>query len=115
MAEPPAPIAHPRQLREEPLDEFIRLVVILGYLWVVFAFLPIRKGIVLSDYHLGFPEYFLAIVNLLVFGKVVLSCKVFHLGTRVSRQTPQIPSSPSPILSVSRPRKKASQRSRKAS
>ena len=88
MAEPTAPIAHPRDLREGVLDGIIRLVIIFGYPWVVFAFLPVHKSIFLPDYHLGFPEYFFAIVNLLVFAKVLLSCKVFHLRTRVSRQTP---------------------------
>ena len=108
MAEPAAPIAHPGHLREGALDGIIRFVIIFGYLWVVFAFPSVHKGIVLSEYHLNFPEYLFAIVNLLVFAKVLLSCKVFHLRTRVSRQAPH---TSHPL----RPRKKVSQRSREAS
>jgi hypothetical protein len=88
MAEPTAPIAHPRHLREEALDEFIRFVIIFGYFGVVFELLSVHKSIVLSEYHLDCPECFFAIVNVLVFAKVLLSCDVFHLGTRVSRQAP---------------------------
>lgn len=88
MAEPTAPIAHPRHLREEALDEFIRFVIILGYLWVVFAMLSVHRSIILSEYHLDLPECFFAIVNVLVFAKVLLSCEVFHLGTWISRKAP---------------------------
>jgi hypothetical protein len=89
MAEPTAPIAHPRNLREEALDEFIRFVIIFGYFGVAFALLSVHKSILLSEYHLDLPECFFAIVNFLVFAKVLLSCEVFHLGTRVSRQAPR--------------------------
>ena len=82
MAEPTAPTAHPQHLREGALDGIIRFVIIFGYLWVVFTFPSVHKGIVLSEYNLNFPEYLFAIVNLLVFAKVLLSCKVFHLLTR---------------------------------
>jgi hypothetical protein len=84
-AGPTAPIAHPR---EGALDGIIRFVIIFGYLWVVFAWPPVHKGIMLSEYHLHFLEYLFAIVNLLVFAKVLLGCKVFHLRTGVSRQVP---------------------------
>ena len=79
MAEPTAPIAYPR---EGALDGIIRFALIFGYLWVVFAFPPVHKGMMLSEYHFTFLEYLFAIVNLLVFAKVLLGCKVFHLRTR---------------------------------
>ena len=81
VADPTGSIAHPRHLREEALDEIIRFVIIIGYLWVVFALLSIHNSIIISDYHLDFPEYFYAIVNFLVFTKVLRSCKYLHLGT----------------------------------
>jgi hypothetical protein len=108
MAEPTAPIAHPRHPREGALDGIIRFVIIFGYIWVVFAFPSVHKSIVLSEYNLNFPEYLFAIVNLLVFAKVLLSCEVFHLRTWVSRQAPH---KSHPL----RLRKKVSQRSREAS
>lgn len=108
MAEPTAPIAHGRHPREGALDGIIRFVIIFGYLSVVFAFPSVHKSIVLSEYNLNFPEYLFAIVNLLVFAKVLLSCEVFHLRTRVSRQAPHKPHR-------LRPRKTVSQSSREAS
>jgi hypothetical protein len=82
MAEPTAPIAHQRHLREPALDGIIRFVIIVGYLWVAFALLSVHKNIMLPEYHLNFLEYLFAIVNLLVVAKVLLSCEVFHLRTR---------------------------------
>jgi hypothetical protein len=108
MAEPTAPIAHTQHLREGALDGIIRFVITFGYLWVVFAYLPVHKSIVFSEYHLSFPECFFAIVNLLVFAKVLLSCKVFHLRTRVSRQTPhkthplRLPSEEESVVALTR-------------
>lgn len=106
--EPTQPIAHARHLREGALDGIIRFVIIFGYLWVVFAFPSVHKSIVLSEYNLNFPEYLFAIVNLLVFAKVLLSCEVFHLRTRAPRQAPH-------KFDPLRPRKRVSQRSREAS
>ena len=82
MAEPTAPIAHPRHLREGALDGIIRFVILVGYLWVVFALLSVHKNIMLPEYHFNFLEYLFATVNLLVVAKVLLGCRVFHLRTR---------------------------------
>ncbi len=73
MTEPTTPSGDKRHLREKAVDEFTRLVIIVGYLWVVFEFLLVRKSIVLSEYHLTYPEHAFAIVNSLVFGKVLLT------------------------------------------
>ena len=108
VADLTAPIGHPRHPREGALDGIIRFVIFFGYLWVVFAFPYFHKGIVLSEYNLSFPEYLFAIVNLLVFAKVLLSCKVFHLRTRVSRQTPhkthplRLPSEEESVVALTR-------------
>jgi hypothetical protein len=71
--EPTTPSGHQRHLRGNPIDEFTRLVIIFGYLWIVFEFLFVRKSIALSEYHLTYPENAFAIVNSLVFGKVLLT------------------------------------------
>jgi hypothetical protein len=49
------------------------VVIIVGYPWVVFEVLSVHKGIVLSEYHLNYPEHAFSIVNSLVFGKVLLT------------------------------------------
>src|ERR1700689_216953 len=73
MTEPTTPRRHQRHPRETATDEFSRWVIIVGYLWVVFELLSIHKSIVLSEYHLNYPEHAFAIVNFLVFAKVLLT------------------------------------------
>jgi len=73
MTEPATPSGHQRHPREQAIDELSRLVIIFGYLWVVFELLSVHKSIVLSEYHLNYPEHAFAIVNSLVFAKVLLT------------------------------------------
>ena len=82
MAEKSLPIPQQRHLRERAYDEFKRFVVIFLYLWVVFGLLSIHKSLVLSQSHLDYPEHAFAIINALVFAKVLLVAEHFHLGTR---------------------------------
>ena len=99
MTEPATPRRHQRHPREKATDEFSRVVIIFGYLWVVFELLSIHKSVVLSEYHLNYPEHAFAIVNFLVFAKVLLTqnrlweivlklwrcvCSVRHPGPRES-------------------------------
>jgi hypothetical protein len=73
MTEPGTSRRHQRHPRETATDEFSKLVIIVGYLWVIFELLSIHKSIVLSEYHLNYPEHAFAIVNFLVFAKVLLT------------------------------------------
>jgi hypothetical protein len=73
MTEPTTPSRQERHPREKATDEFSRLVIIVGYLWVVFELLSVHKSIVLSEDHLNYPEHAFAIVNFLVFAKVLLT------------------------------------------
>jgi hypothetical protein len=82
MTEVTAPNTHERHLPERAADEFKRFLSIFLYLWVVFALLSIHKSIVLSEHHLNLPEHAFAIINSLVFAKVLLFGEDFHLGTR---------------------------------
>jgi len=82
MAEVTPPNTHQRHVRERIADEFKRFLAIFVYLWVVFALLSIHKSIVLSEHHINFPEHVFAIINSLIFAKVLLLGEDFHLGTR---------------------------------
>jgi hypothetical protein len=73
MTELNTPSGHRRHLREKAVDEFSRLVILFGYLWVVFELLSVHKSVVLSEYHLDYPEHAFAIINSLVFAKVLLT------------------------------------------
>jgi len=71
-----------RGLKEKASDEFKRFFVIFLYLWVVFGLLSIHKSIVLSQHHLDTEEHAFAIINALVFAKVLLIGEDLKLGTR---------------------------------
>jgi hypothetical protein len=58
---------------EKAVDEFSKWVILLGYLWVVFELLSVHNSVVLSEFHLDYPEHAFAIINFLVFAKVLLT------------------------------------------
>lgn len=96
IPEPIMPSGRQRHIREKAVDELSSLVIIFGYLWVVVELLSVRKSIVLSEYHLNCPEYAFAIINFLVFAKVVLTRNcVWDFVVKLSRHV-----SPKPHLSV---------------
>ena len=70
-------------------------LILFGYLWVVFELLSVNKNIVLSEYHLSYAEYTFAIINALVFAKVLLTrnCMwdfVAKLFRKVSAKRPRL-------------------------
>jgi hypothetical protein len=86
-----------RHVGEKAVDELCRLVILFGYLWVGFEWLSVNKGIVLSEYHMDYPELAFAIINSLVLAKVLLrrncmwdfvvklsrhACAKAHIGQR---------------------------------
>jgi hypothetical protein len=73
MTEPTTASGRGRHPQEKALDEFSKLVILVGYLWVVFELLSVPNSIVLSEFHLGYPEHAFAIINCLVFAKVLLT------------------------------------------
>ena len=58
---------------EKAVDEFSKLVILFGYLWVVFELLSVHNSVVLSEFHLDYPEHAFVIINFLVFAKVLLT------------------------------------------
>jgi hypothetical protein len=86
MTEPTKPSGDQPHLRENAVDEFSRLVIVFGYLWVVFELLSVHKSIVLSEFHLDYPEHAFAIINCLVFAKVLLTRNcVWDMVLKLSR------------------------------
>ena len=68
-----APSGYQRHLREKVVDECSRWVIVVGYLWIIFELLSVHKSIVLSEYHLNYSEHAFAILNCLVFAKVLVT------------------------------------------
>jgi hypothetical protein len=52
------------------------------YLWIVFGFLVVHESIVLSQHQINFAAHGLALINALVFAKVMLVAEDLHLGHR---------------------------------
>ena len=75
-------IPQPRDLKERVFEEVKRFIVIFLYLWVVFALLSLHKSLVLSLRNLDYEEHTFAIINALVFAKVLLVAEDLHLGER---------------------------------
>src|SRR5215472_9079517 len=82
MADESASSPQPRNLKERAFAEFKRFVAIFLYLWVVFGLLSIHKSLVLTQRHLDYEEHAFAIINALVFAKVLLLGEELHLGRR---------------------------------
>ena len=73
MAEKTTASGRRQRLEEKAVDEFSKLVILFGYLWVVFELLSVHNSVVLSEFHLDYPEHAFAIINFLVFAKVLLT------------------------------------------
>ena len=62
------------------IKDFVMMFV---YLWIVFGMLALHESIVLSEHKINFVAHGLAVVNALVFAKVMLVAEDFHLGHRL--------------------------------
>ena len=82
MADEGLLIPQPRDLKERVFEEVKRFIVIFLYLWVVFALLSLHKSLVLSLRNLDYEEHTFAIINALIFAKVLLVAEDLHLGER---------------------------------
>ena len=68
--------------QERAKDQIKNFVLMFVYLWVVFGMLAVHKSIVLSQHQINYRFHGLAIVNALVFAKVLLVAEDLHLGRR---------------------------------
>ena len=53
------------------------------YLWIVFGLLAVHESMILSQHQLSYQAHGLAIINALVFAKVMLVAEDLHLGHRL--------------------------------
>jgi hypothetical protein len=68
--------------QERAKDQIKNFVLMFVYLWVVFGMLAVHESIVLSQHQINYRFHGLAIVNALVFAKVLLVAEDLHLGRR---------------------------------
>ena len=54
------------------------------YLWIVFGLLAVHESMILSQHQLSYRAHGIAIINALVFAKVMLVAEDLHLGHRLN-------------------------------
>jgi hypothetical protein len=69
-------------LKQRAYHELREYVVMVLYLWLIFALFLLYKSVILAENHISFTAKGLALINALVLGKFVLIARAFHLGDR---------------------------------
>jgi hypothetical protein len=76
-------------LKTRVVSEAKKYAIIVAYLWALFAAFHLHKALILEDNWRDFWGQGFALVNALVFGKVILIGDAFRMGRRVS-EAPRI-------------------------
>ena len=84
------PNAHvSKSLTAKAADEFRRFLILFFYLWVLFGVFVLKQGIVLREHGFNFTMQGFALINALVFAKVMMLFEIFDPG-RWLRKRPLI-------------------------
>jgi hypothetical protein len=73
-----------RTLKERVLDSIKTFMQMFLYLWLVFGLLAVHESIILSQYQIDYQSHGLAVINALVFAKVMLITEDLRLGNRLN-------------------------------
>lgn len=71
-----------RTLKERLLDSAKTFILMFLYLWLVFGLLALHESIILSQNKIDYQSHGLAVVNALIFAKVMLVAEDLRLGNR---------------------------------
>lgn len=74
---------HESNLKKRAKEQIKSFALMFLYLWIVFGMMAIHELIILSQHQIIFVSYGLAIINALVFAKVMLLAEDFHLGYKL--------------------------------
>jgi hypothetical protein len=72
-----------RNLKDRAKEEVKKFALMFLYLWVVFGMLAIHESIILSQHRITYVVHGFALVNALIFAKVMLVAEDLHLGHRL--------------------------------
>jgi hypothetical protein len=75
-----------RSLATRAKDQLRNFVLMFFYLWVVFGLFVVHESIVLSQHQINYQFHGLAVVNALIFAKVMLAAEDLRLGHRLHDQ-----------------------------
>jgi len=76
-----------KSLKERAVSELEKYAVISAYLWVLFALFSLHKREVLQEHGISVWQQSLAIVNALIFGKVILIAQALELGKNLEKRS----------------------------
>jgi hypothetical protein len=76
-----------KSLKERAVGELEKYAVITFYLWVLFALFGLYRHELLREHGIGVWRQSLAIVNALIFGKVILIAQALDLGKSLERRS----------------------------
>ncbi len=69
-----------RSLKDKAAEEFRRFVILFLYLWVLFGVFVLNQGVVLREHGINFAMQGFALINALVFAKVMMLFEIFDPG-----------------------------------
>ena len=71
-----------RDLKERAKDQIRNFALMFVYLWVMFGMMTLHESIVLAQHNIDYRFHGLAVINALVFAKVLLVAEDLRLGHR---------------------------------
>jgi hypothetical protein len=75
---------HKHNLKERAKDQLSNFTLMFLYLWVVFGLLAIHESLILSQHQIAYQAHGFAVVNALIFAKVMLVAEDLRLGHRLN-------------------------------
>lgn len=75
-----------KSLKERAVGELEKYAIITVYLWLLFALFSLHKREVLHEHGISAWQQSLAIVNALIFGKVILIAQALELGKSLEKR-----------------------------
>jgi hypothetical protein len=73
-------------LKERIIEEAKKFAGIVLYLWAVFIVFLLHEWVVLSEHHIGFKFYGLAMINAVLLGKIMLIAENFRFAEQLNRK-----------------------------
>ena len=73
-------------LKERAKDQLRNFALMFLYLWIVFGLLAVHESFVLSQHQIAYHSHGFAIVNALIFAKVMLMAEDLNLGHRLNEK-----------------------------
>ena len=68
------------ELKQKAKHELIEYALIVAYLAIVFAAFTIYRRLILASYDITYTNYWFALIEALILGKVIMIGRVFRLG-----------------------------------